>query len=208
MSGRQELNPGAVIGAASVRQGRVWKWERIGEAVDLRRFRKRMSVRSVLLRRAPDVDRGLCILVIENVLRAFCVTKEAIVWMHLEVLGCYAHSWNVRDFHSFAGLLPCSLSHQDNYTQPQVDSYVCQMAAYYFVPSARRTWQLSGKRVWCLDHYLWELDFTLQENSIYGDDNIVHLEFTYLWIWNSCDLCLYVVEDFFFNVVFWIHVKL
>ena len=66
--------------------------------------------------------------------------------------ACYVHS--VRDFHSFAGLLPCRLSHQGNYTQPQVDSYVYQIAAYYFVLSAKRTFQLNEKGVLCCDRYL------------------------------------------------------
>lgn len=46
----EELAPDIVMGAVSVWWSRVWKWERIGEAVDLRLFRKRMWVRSMIQR--------------------------------------------------------------------------------------------------------------------------------------------------------------
>lgn len=42
--------PGALMGAAMMWWTRAWKWERIGEAVDLRLFRKRMWAKSVMWR--------------------------------------------------------------------------------------------------------------------------------------------------------------
>lgn len=45
----QEAASDGIMGALSMWWSRVWKWERIREAVDLMLFRKRMWVRSVIL---------------------------------------------------------------------------------------------------------------------------------------------------------------
>lgn len=59
-----------------------------------------------------------------------CVTMEVIVWVH-EKLFCI-HILNVRELYIFiCQSSACRLSHQDNYPEPQVDSYVCQSAAYF-----------------------------------------------------------------------------
>lgn len=115
---------------------RVWKWERIGEAVDLRLFRKRMWVKSM-------IQRGLGL---------YCVCALSCFWVHFCecIFVCACSAWEcscgctwscvfvyifkifLSFIYSFANPSPCSLSHRDNYPKPQVDSYVCQSAAFSF----------------------------------------------------------------------------
>lgn len=80
-----ELAPVPVKGAVNMWWTRVWKWERIKEAVDLTLFRKRMWVKSVMQRGPRHSQWQL----FEHFLYFFlCVslfTMGVIVWVHLEV---------------------------------------------------------------------------------------------------------------------------
>lgn len=56
----------------------------------------------------------------------------------LKVMLC-VHILNVRELYIFiCQPSACRLSHQDNYPEPQVDSYVCQSVAFFFLLSAKR----------------------------------------------------------------------